>query len=676
MRHPERIVTALIGALVLSLAAPSVVQAGEMGRTDIGLSFGQATEEDPAFDAGLESTEDESCQEADGMQPGLLQDQTDTGTEEAAAYEAEPEDPDGDTAPAVTSEEETAEDPSGEDGETDTDPEPEETSEEGTETAEDPSAEGETEDTDPETEETPEEGTEEDPSTEDETKDTDPETEGTDPETEEAAAEPEEEAAAEEEAAESEETAAAEPEEAPEKETLMAAARPKKTFIGSHTYLIYPDNTRYTGWYTFSNGKKVYCDPDKKGAFATGMKKIGSKTYMFSPKGYLYQNVVITHNRKKYHANKNGILKSGWYRLSKNYRMYFSPDDLAAVKGLVRVGKSTYIFDAKGRSRTVEGIRVVNGKKYYSRSTGSLKTGWVRKDDYTMYFDKKTFAARTGISKVAGKYYIFRKGGNLFGTPGTPVYKGKKYWIADDGSLQTGWLVTPYYKMYFRPDTFTAWVNTTQTIGNRIYRFDGNGAVSSEYDLFWKSAFGITRKNVVDYLNSHMDSLIGTPYGGSADDTPVPGRLMNCTGFVWYVLNAVSTGNSGLLPCSDMRRCPQYYSPTWDETLSHYGFARVFGGTGDALGASGQKYVFSDKASMLASGVLEKGDIIWIAGSADTHIGFFWGDAPGEDRFWHSKYAGSESTPVYRGSASGNRISGIEACGFPLSGGYVVFKLD
>ena len=56
-------------------------------------------------------------------------------------------------------------------------------------------------------------------------------------------------------------------------------------------------------------------------------------------------------------------------------------------------------------------------------------------------------------------------------------------------------------------------------------------------------------------------------------------------------------------------------------------------------------YDFKTKSEMLRSGVLEKGDIIWIwneneggkYGISDTHhIGFFWGDTPYENRFWHS----------------------------------------
>lgn len=385
---------------------------------------------------------------------------------------------------------------------------------------------------------------------------------------------------------------------------------------------------------------------------------------------------VVINEGKKYLVSENGSFRSGWYIPNSKYKMYFSPVTKEAVTGLVKIKDKRYLFDSKGRCRTSEGVRGYNGKKYYSRSNGSLRSGWVRKPEYTMYFSDRTYAAQTGIKRINGKYYIFRKNGKLVRKEGTVLYKGKKYWIGKGGALKSGWLVTPRYKLYFKRKDHTAYVNTTKSLGNKKYTFDENGAVSAEGRLFWKSKFGITRKKVVDYLNSNMDLFIGTPYGGGAEDTAIPGVMMQCSGFVWYVLNETATRNHHMLPCSDIRRCSRYYSPTWDEMLRNFGLAQVFGGASDALGWSGQKYVFADKASMLRSGVLEKGDIIWIAGSDDTHLGFFWGNTPYQDRYWHSKYYGHETTRVYKGQASGNRISKIEACGSPMAGGYVVYKLD
>ena len=52
-------------------------------------------------------------------------------------------------------------------------------------------------------------------------------------------------------------------------------------------------------------------------------------------------------------------------------------------------------------------------------------------------------------------------------------------------------------------------------------------------------------------------------------------------------------------------------------------------------------YRFNSISSMLSSGVLEKGDLIYFepdrsSYGADCHIGFFWGDSYNDDKFWHS----------------------------------------
>ena len=83
---------------------------------------------------------------------------------------------------------------------------------------------------------------------------------------------------------------------------------------------------------------------------------------------------------------------------------------------------------------------------------------------------------------------------------------------------------------------------------------------------------------------------------------------------------------------------------------------------------------------MLASGILEKGDIIWSfdAGgpygiSGGNHVGIFWGDTPSEDRFWHT--AEETSGPVYAGRKDGNRITKIQSLASSPSVWWV-FKLS
>ena len=153
--------------------------------------------------------------------------------------------------------------------------------------------------------------------------------------------------------------------------------------------------------------------------------------------------------------------------------------------------------------------------------------------------------------------------------------------------------------------------------------------------------FGFSRSDLVSYLESHEndDYFIGTPYYSSPDVSAWPNgapgpngeKYMNCTGFVWYVMNAIATQNHSIIPCSAIRRNPDtYYSPTWAE------FQNSSTVQGNVV-----YYDFSSKEEMLASGILEKGDIIWSYADLnnegyDHHVGFFWGENSSDDKYWHS----------------------------------------
>ena len=163
------------------------------------------------------------------------------------------------------------------------------------------------------------------------------------------------------------------------------------------------------------------------------------------------------------------------------------------------------------------------------------------------------------------------------------------------------------------------------------------------------NVLGISAASIVMNLQSHVNDnfYLGTRYADDIDDGRSPnGDVsfngypgMNCTGFVWYVLQSVgASGNT----------VPNMQGASW-----------CAGGwvSWQRIHASQiPTYDFSNKWEMLESGVLEKGDIIWIwneneggkSGLSGTHhIGFFWGDTSDEDLFWHSSpYGGNQISPI------------------------------
>ena len=184
-------------------------------------------------------------------------------------------------------------------------------------------------------------------------------------------------------------------------------------------------------------------------------------------------------------------------------------------------------------------------------------------------------------------------------------------------------------------------------------------------------ALGAT-KTVESVLSQHENDeyYLTTPYGnkgphgeGGAIDTwdcwkPKgeygSGAYMNCAGFVVAVLRACGADTSiiGNYTAEDgYNRGNETNASKWDEYCRDN---------------NAVSYTFSSKEQMLASGILEKGDIIymepadWNHSNSDCHIGFFWGGNSSEDLFWHSSsHADGIVKGYFPNSAGGNVISKI-----------------
>ena len=170
----------------------------------------------------------------------------------------------------------------------------------------------------------------------------------------------------------------------------------------------------------------------------------------------------------------------------------------------------------------------------------------------------------------------------------------------------------------------------------------------------------------MEWLSAHdadsdsPDYYLGTPYIGGDYRTPngevyssgnrppsyAPyyGHGLNCTGFVRSVLTRAGEKSgapkSALSALPAMRGNFTYWS-------NHSIYRLYFAGSSCIKNA-------------LNAGVLEKGDILWIRGTADEHTGIFYGDTPTDNRFWHSGPGLKK-----------NAVTTIQACGSPL-GMYVI----
>ena len=184
-------------------------------------------------------------------------------------------------------------------------------------------------------------------------------------------------------------------------------------------------------------------------------------------------------------------------------------------------------------------------------------------------------------------------------------------------------------------------------------------------------ALGAT-KTVESVLSQHENDeyYLTTPYGNKGPhgesgaigtwDCWKPkgeygsGAYMNCAGFVVAVLRACGANTSiiGNYTANDgYNRGNEANASKWEEYCRDN---------------NAVSYTFSSKEQMLASGILEKGDIIymepvdWNHSNSDCHIGFFWGSNSSEDLFWHSSsHADGIVKGYFPNSAGGNVISKI-----------------
>lgn len=144
-------------------------------------------------------------------------------------------------------------------------------------------------------------------------------------------------------------------------------------------------------------------------------------------------------------------------------------------------------------------------------------------------------------------------------------------------------------------------------------------------------------------LTSHLEYrenstyYLGTKYYGGFSTTGIESCLvprgasnyngttngMNCTGFVAKALRSVGADVTKITT-----RLPGHYAnaSNWNDFVDTYNI---------------KSYRFTSISSMLSSGVLKKGDIIyfepdWTREDDDCHIGIFWGDSSSENKFWHS----------------------------------------
>lgn len=284
--------------------------------------------------------------------------------------------------------------------------------------------------------------------------------------------------------------------------------------ISGNKYYVDANGYLKKGWLYLTNWK-MYFDSDTYAA-KVGMADIDGKKYLFNSDGVMqnYAGTTVIDGKKYWFSTDNASLKTGWLQLG-NWKLYFDPETYEAKTGLAVIDEHTYMFNNDGVAQTYAGTPVINGKKYWVTPQGYLASGWLYLGKWKMYFDSKTFTAKTGMADINGKRYLFNNDGVMQNYAGTTVINGKKYWFStDDASLKTGWLNLGNLKLYFDPKTYQA-VTGIIAIGSEYYYFNDDGAMVTGFTAIGSSYYYFNEDGTM--LRNGSKTIYGTKLNFGAD---------------------------------------------------------------------------------------------------------------------------------------------------------------
>ena len=390
-------------------------------------------------------------------------------------------------------------------------------------------------------------------------------------------------------------------------------------------------------------GAWYWLDPSTK-AMATGLVNDGSSLYAMGASGAMETGWALV-DGAWYHAAESGVLDVGWYW----------------------DGSHWYWLDLETRAMAT-GEFEAYGEHYYAFADGSIQmSGWAPCGEGLALLKSNgavIFVAGKNASGVpvvqSGPQSTVRGDSWEQALPGFFSVGGKTFYANADGELQSGWVRIGDSFHFFDSDYVmrTGWLH----YGSAWYWLDeatGRMASSGWYDCdgtrswfnasgVWVdtsgSVLGVSRQRLLEQLISHENDsyYLGTRYDTSLSPvccTYPNGEPrsdgftgMNCGGFVSHAY-AKAGGDLSKI-ANDQSNSP------WPGGPGRGSFCNAYRWYGYALDSGATVLQFNSVSELLASGEARKGDLVFFYPfnpySTDCHIGFFWGDTPYENRFWHS----------------------------------------
>lgn len=186
-------------------------------------------------------------------------------------------------------------------------------------------------------------------------------------------------------------------------------------------------------------GVTVHVTSQETQAATAGFKKINGKKYYIKRDGSK-QKGWMTLNGKKYYFNKTtGVMRTGWVKNSRGQKRFFHK-----TKGYLYTG---WYKSSSGK------------KRYFNKKNGYMQTGWLELNGKKYYFSKKNGYMYTG--------FVEDSSGNT------------RYFSSKSGVMVTKWVSNSKGdKRYFDPKTGIMAKGFKELSGNTYYFYKGSGKMA------------------------------------------------------------------------------------------------------------------------------------------------------------------------------------------------------
>lgn len=346
-----------------------------------------------------------------------------------------------------------------------------------------------------------------------------------------------------------------------------------RTFkVKGKTYKAYSTGKLGTGVFKYGTTARFYADKYGVVKTTAGFVEYSGNRYYVQKGGKIELGHTFTVNGRKYKAFADGRLGTGIFKYGSKY-YYADEDGAIASKAGVVSFKKKYYYVNKNGSVAMNGLITVGSKKYMANADGTLKTGFFEESETKYYAGKKgEIVTKEGFLVVDGGTYYIQKGGAIFwghtftkngktykayasGKLGTGLFKyGSSYYYADGtGAVKTkAGLITVSGKKYYVKKGGKIAVSTTITTGGTTYKADSKGVLTAQKSTTGTELMKIAQKEVGTKTGKkYWEAYFGTKFR-NGDSTPWCGTFVTwCfkkAGLYSLIKDIEDYGNLGYVP--------------------------------------------------------------------------------------------------------------------------------